>query len=68
MYCNACGEFFAFAVEDDRLKGHELEFTADAPILVECPFCKHQERRHIAEVRRIPLTEGNKRKDIAQQK
>ncbi|MCJ2084619.1 hypothetical protein MKK88_01230 [Methylobacterium sp. E-005] len=60
LYCQHCGEFFAFAVEEPSAVA--LEFTADAPLLVQCPFCKQQDHRNAGEILRFPLTEGKKRR------
>ena len=60
MYCNPCGEFFAFGVEVPDTS--EFEFTADGPLLVQCPFCKAEEERSVGEIESVNLTEGRKRR------
>ncbi|GJE55967.1 hypothetical protein EKPJFOCH_2464 [Methylobacterium thuringiense] len=63
LYCNACGEFYAFGVEvpDDQ----EIEFTADGPVLTRCPFCETEEDRRVGEIERLVLTEGKKKRHVA---
>jgi len=60
LYCNQCGEFISFAVEP--YGAPPIEFVADKPLLIRCPFCSHTEDRHVAEIRRMPLTEANKQR------
>lgn len=60
MYCNPCGEFFAFGVEVPETS--EFEFVADGPLPVRCPFCKAEEDRLVGEIERVMLTEGRKRR------
>jgi hypothetical protein len=59
FYCGECGEFYAFAIEvpADRV----VEFTADGPVLTKCPFCKAEVDRRVSEIKRLVLTEANKR-------
>jgi hypothetical protein len=59
FYCSECGEFYAFAIEvpDDKV----VEFTADGPVLTKCPFCKAEVDRRVSEIKRLVLTEANKR-------
>lgn len=62
LYCDACGEFFAFGVEipDDQI----VEFIADGPILTKCPFCEVERDRRVADITRLVLTEGTKRRAL----
>lgn len=63
LYCNPCGEFFAFGV--DVPETSEFEFVADGPVLVRCPFCKTEQDRSVDEIERVTLTEGRKRRASA---
>ncbi len=62
MYCNTCDEFICFAAEDAKPAAQQraIEFSADGPLLVECPYCRAREDRHVCEIRRMPITELNK--------
>lgn len=60
LYCNACAEFFAFGL--DIPDENEIEFTSDGPVLTRCPFCGAEEERRVAEIERLVLTEGLKRR------
>lgn len=60
LYCNSCGEFFAFGV--DVPDTYDIQFTADAPLLVRCPFCEAEEPRSVDAIERLVLTEGRKRR------
>lgn len=61
LYC-ACGEFVALSVSEPRQRPAEIEFKADQPILIRCPYCQLEVRRHVHEIRRIRLTEQNRRR------
>lgn len=60
MYCHPCGEFFAFGIEVPDT--YDIDFTADAPLLVRCPFCEAEEDRPVGDIQRLLLTEGRKRR------
>jgi hypothetical protein len=60
VYCNSCKEFISFAIEPPNAE--PIEFVADAPLLVKCPFCQNSDHMHVAEIRRMPITEANKKR------
>jgi len=59
LYCR-CGEVIAFAVTRG-LPEIELEFIADQPIPVLCPFCGSKDHRRAEEIMQLVLTEENLR-------
>ena len=63
MYCRPCGEFFAFGI--DIPDTYDIQFTADAPLLVRCPFCEAEDARSVDDIERLVLTEGRKRRSTA---
>ena len=64
LYCNACGEFYAFGT--DVPDENQVEFTADGPVLTKCPFCGVEAERRVAEIERLVLTEGTKKRAVAE--
>ena len=64
LYCNRCDEFICFAAEDAKPAAQQraIEFLADGPLLIECPYCMAREDRHVCEIRRMPITESNKKR------
>jgi hypothetical protein len=63
LYCR-CGEFIAFSVSEPRQPPLNVEFAAEHPVLVRCPFCQQEERRQVHQIMRLPLTEANRRETI----
>jgi hypothetical protein len=61
FYCSACGEFIALAVEPED-SASTIEITADLPIRIRCPYCRHKEYRHVGNARRVLLTEASMRR------
>ena len=61
LYCR-CGEFIAFSVSEPRHAPLNVEFAAEQPILVRCPYCQGEERRQVHQIMRIRLTEQNRRR------
>ena len=60
IYCR-CGEFVAFSV----MRGEpavELEFIADQPVPVLCPYCGSKEQRHAEDIVQLVLNETNLRR------
>jgi hypothetical protein len=61
LYCR-CGEFIAFSVSEPRQPPLNVEFAAEHPVLVRCPFCQTEERRQVHQIMRVRLTEANRRR------
>lgn len=61
LYCSACSEFIALAVEPEG-STQTIEVTAYGPIRIECPYCQHQQYRHVANVRHLRLTAASTRR------
>ena len=60
LYCR-CGEFIAFSVSEPRQPPLNIKFEAERPILIKCPFCQLEEHRQVHQIRRVRLTEQNRR-------
>lgn len=58
FYCSACDEFIALAVEPEG-SADAFEITADHPVRVRCPYCRHKEYRHVDNARRVRLAEAS---------
>lgn len=60
VYCQ-CGEFIALLVSEPRQPPLNVEFVAEKPVLIKCPYCQSDQRRQVHQILRVPLTEKNRR-------
>lgn len=60
VYCQ-CGEFIALLVSEPRQPPLNVEFVAETPVLIKCPYCQSEQRRQVRQILRVPLTEKNRR-------